>query len=186
MTRTSIITRFSAMGAATLLACSSFAAQATPVQGSLGGTSQGQITINATVANSVQITGLTDITFSNQNPTVAAAANESVCVWSNTSTKGYNIKATGSGSSNAFTLANGGNTVPYTVQWAATTGQTSGTLLTSGTALTSQTTTAVNPTCSSAPTTTASLIIGITSANLLTMTGSATYTGTLNLLVAPE
>jgi len=186
MTRTSIIRRFGAMGAATLFACSSFAAQATPVQGSLGGTSQGQITINASVPKSVQITGLSDITFTNQDPTVAAAANESVCVWSNTSTKGYNVKATGSGSSNAFTLANGGNTVPYTVQWAASANQTTGTSLTSGTPLTGLTTTAVNATCSSAPTTTASLIIGITTTNLQTMIGAATYTGTLTLLVAPE
>lgn len=185
MTRFQKIARFGAMGAATLLACSSFAAQAAN-QGSLGGTSQGQITINASVPNSVQITGLADISFTNQNPTVAASSAQSVCVWSNTSTKGYNIKATGSGSSNAFTIANGGNTVPYTVQWAATSGQSSGTPLTSGTALTGQTTTAVNATCSSAPLTTATLIVGISTANLQTMIGSATYTGTLNLLVAPE
>jgi hypothetical protein len=185
MTRVSLIRRFGAAGATALFACSSVAAQAAS-QGSLGGTSQGQITISASVPNSVQITGLSDIAFTNQDPTVAAAGTENVCVWSNTGTKGYNIKATGSGLSNAFTLANSGNTVPYTVEWAATSGQNSGTALTTNVALTGLTTAAINATCSSAPLTTASLIVRISTANLQTMVGSASYTGTLTLLVAPE
>jgi hypothetical protein len=107
-------------------------------------------------------------------------------VFSNTATKGYNIKATGSGTSSAFTLANAALTVPYTVEWANTSAQTSGSALTANTALTGQTSTAANPSCNSGANPTASLIVKISSANLLTMQSNTAYTGTLTLLVGPE
>jgi hypothetical protein len=109
-----------------------------------------------------------------------------VCVYSNTSTKGYNVTATGSGSASAFTLSNGAATVPYSVEWAGSSGQSSGTGLTSGTALTGLSSTATNPTCSAGPTSTASLVVKITSTNLQGMQAATTYTGTLTLVVAPE
>jgi hypothetical protein len=155
-------------------------------QGSFGATSTGSISISASVPSRVQISGLTDVAFTNQDPSTAASNAQNTCVWSNTSTKGYSITATGSGASNAFTLANGALTVPYTVQWANTSGQTSGTALTTATALTGQTSTATSPTCVSAPSTTASLVIGISAANLSSMQASTTYSGTLTLLVQPE
>ena len=49
------------------------------------------------------ITGLSDVTFTNQDPATAASSAQSVCVWSNTATKAYTITATGSGTANAFT-----------------------------------------------------------------------------------
>ncbi|MDO6414999.1 hypothetical protein Q4F19_11460 [Sphingomonas sp. BIUV-7] len=155
-------------------------------QGTLGTTSTGTITITASVANRAQITGLTDVTFSAVDPGTAATNAQSDCVWTNTATKGYSITATGSGTSGAFTLANGGLSVPYSVQWAASTGQSSGTGLTSGTPLAGMTSTAVNPTCSTSPTTTSSLIVGITAPNLQSMTAGTSYTGTLTLLVTPQ
>lgn len=155
-------------------------------QGTLGATSTGSVSITASVANRAQITGLTDISFSAVDPATAATSAQSDCVWSNTATKGYSITATGSGTSGAFTLANGALTVPYTVQWAASTGQTSGSALTAGTALGGLTTTAANPTCSTGAATTSSLIVSISSANLQGMTAGASYTGTLTLLVTPQ
>jgi hypothetical protein len=155
-------------------------------QGTLGVTSTGSITITASVANRAQITGLSDVTFSAVDPGTAASSAQSDCVWSNTATKGYSITATGSGTSGAFTLANGALSVPYSVQWAASTGQSSGTALTAGAALPGMTSTAVNPTCSTSPTTTSSLIVGITAANLQSMTAGTSYTGTLTLLVTPQ
>jgi hypothetical protein len=155
-------------------------------QGTLGSTSTGSISIGASVPNKIELSGLSDVSFTNQDPSVAASNAQNVCVWSNTSTKGYNVTASGSGTANAFTLANGAATVPYTVQWAGSSGQTSGTALVSGTALHGLTSTATNPTCASGPTSSASLIVNISAANLQTMQAAATYTGTLTLVVAPE
>lgn len=178
--------RFGAMAAA-IAACALVATPASASnQGSLGATSTGNVTITATVANRAQITGLNDVTFSNVDPGTTATNSQSNCVWSNTATKGYSITATGSGTSGAFTLANGGLSVPYTVQWNASANQTSGTALTSGTPLAGLTTTAANPTCSSSPTTTSSLIVSISSTNLQGMVAATSYTGTLTLLVTPQ
>ena len=168
--------------AATLVAHPALAA----TQGSLGATSTGSVAINASVPNRVQLTGLTDVSFANQDPATAATNAQNVCVWSNTSTKGYNVTATGSGTANAFTLANGALTVPYTVEWAGSTGQTSGTALASGTALTGLTSLATNAQCASGPSKSASLIVRISTANLQTMQAATSYTGTLTLVVAPE
>ncbi len=88
--------------------------------------------------------------------------------------------------SSAFTLANGGNTVPYTVQWANTASQTAGTALVAGTASTGKTSLATQNQCLSGPADSASLIVGISTADLGTMQAGVNYTGTLTLVVAPE
>lgn len=155
-------------------------------QGSLGSNSTGSISIGASIPGRVQLSGLSDVAFTNQDPSVAAANAQSVCVWSNTATKGYNVTATGNGAANAFTLANGALTVPYSVEWAGTSGQTSGSALTAGTALTGLTSTATSTNCASGPGSSASLIVKISSANLQSMQAATTYTGLLTLVVAPE
>ena len=155
-------------------------------QGSLGATSTGNITITVSVPSRVQITGLTDVAFTNVDPSTTATNAQSNCVWSNTATKGYTITATGSGTSGAFTLASGALTpVSYSVQWNQSTGQSSGTALTAATASSTFNSTATTPTCATAPATSSSLIVSITSAQLLTMASLTTYTGTLTLLVSP-
>ena len=155
-------------------------------QGSLGSTSTGSISIGASVPNRIQISGLADVSFTNQDPATPAANAQNVCVWSNTSTKGYNVTATGSGTGSAFTLANGAATVPYAVEWAGSSGQSTGTALTTGSALTGLTSTATNATCSSGPGSSASLIVKIPTTRLQSMQAAASYTGTLTLVVAPE
>ena len=170
-----------------MIAGSPAIAATTPLQGNLGSSSQGQITISATIPASVQLTKLSDLSFGSLDPATATQLTENPCVWSNTATKGYSITATGSGASNAFTLSNGTTTLPYGVQWAGSTGQTTGTTLNPGTAATGFTSTATNPVCASGPTTTASLIVGFTTAQMQAAVGSATaYTGTLTLVVAPQ
>lgn len=160
---------------------------AASTQGSFGATSTGSLTINASVPGRVRISGLSDVTFTNADPSVNATDAQNVCVWSNTSTRGYNITATGSGTAGAFTLASGAlPVVPYTVQWASSSGQTSGTSLTAATALTGQTSTATNSDCSAGPSASASLVVSIGSATLQGMDAGVTYNGTLTLLVAPE
>lgn len=169
------------------LVCGMTAGQAiAATDGSLGTTSTGIINISASVPNRARITGLSDVSFANQNPSTAASNAQNVCVWSNTATKGYTITATGSGTASAFTLTNGTGTVPYSVQWAASKDQTSGSALTAGTASSSLISTATQQTCSSGPTASASLIVGIATTDLGGMTAGSNYTGTLTLLVTPQ
>jgi hypothetical protein len=152
--------------------------------GTVGMTSQGTVGISATVPGRVKLTKLTDVTFSGVDPSVAASRAQSVCVWSNTAGRLYTIRATGDGASNAFTLAAGTATVPYTVQWAATSGQASGSAMTTGTDLTSQSSAAVTQDCGGG--TSASLIVGIASTDLQGMITGTPYTGTLTLLVSAQ
>jgi hypothetical protein len=173
-----------AIGAATMTVLVTPASAAT--DGTVGATSTGTVGISASVPSRVRITGLADVAFTNHDPVAAASSAQDVCVWSNTATKGYSIVATGSGASNAFTLTNGSATVPYSVQWSGTAGNTSGTALSTGTAATGLVSTATNHQCASGPSNTASLIVGISTADLGTMQAATSYTGTLTLLVAPE
>jgi hypothetical protein len=171
---------------AALLIGSSGVAQAS-TQGSIGATSTGSVTINASVPPRVRISKLTDVNFTNTDPSVDAVNAQNVCVWSNTATKGYRVTATGSGASSAFTLASGAlPVVPYSVEWAASTGQTSGMALATNTPLTGQASTATRSDCSAGPAESASLIVRIGAAALQAMPASTAYSGTLTLLVAPE
>lgn len=174
---------FAAASAALLLASPATAA---PSQGSFGATSTGSISINASVPGRVRISKLSDVTFANADPSVDASNAQNVCVWSNTSTRGYSITATGSGSSSAFALSNGTDAVPYTVGWAQSSGETTGSSLTAGAALTGQTSTATNSDCSAGPAASASLVVTIASSTLQSMAAGVDYTGTLTLVVAPE
>ena len=174
---------FAAASAALLLASPATAA---PSQGSFGATSTGSISINASVPGRVRISKLSDVTFANVDPSVDASNAQNVCVWSNTSTRGYSITATGSGSSSAFALSNGTDAVPYTVGWAQSSGETTGSSLTAGAALTGQTSTATNLDCSAGPAASASLVVTIASSTLQSMAAGVDYTGTLTLVVAPE
>lgn len=152
--------------------------------GLFGASSTGTVAISATVPGRVMLTKLSDVTFNVIDPTVAATKAQDVCVWSNTVGRQYTIKATGSGASDAFTLAASGNTVPYSVEWAQTSGKSAGTALSAGVALTSQASGAVTQNCGGGAS--ASLILGISSDDLQTMTASTAYTGTLTLVVSAQ
>ena len=183
MTNRFRIASVAGLAASMLLAEPAFAS----TQGSFGSTSTGSVTINASVPGRVRISGLSDVTFSSVDPSVDASNAQNVCVWSNTSTRGYTITATGSGTANAFTLSSGAlPAVPYTVEWASSSGQTSGTSLTAATTLSGQTSTAINSDCSAGPAASASLVVSIGSATLQSMSAGVTYNGTLTLVVAPE
>lgn len=155
-------------------------------QGTQGSTSTGSVSINASVPNRVRISGLDDISLLNLDPSVDASTNQDVCVWSNTSTRGYSITASGSGAGDAFTLASGTETVPYSVEWASSTGQANGTALVAGSPESGLTSNATHQLCSSGPAGSASLIVKLASADLSEMQAGLTYTGTLTLLVQPE
>jgi hypothetical protein len=170
------------------LAGSSAAMAAT--QGSPGTTSSGSVTINASIAARVAISNLTDVTFADTDlaPVLGAGTSaqktESVCVWSNNADRGYFITATGSGTSNAFTLASGANpVVPYSVAWNQLTAQTTGTALTAATKSAKFTSTAVLTNCGGGAS--ATLLVSILGTDASTMLAGAAYTGTLTLLVSP-
>lgn len=155
-------------------------------QGSLGSTSTGSITITASIGAKAQISGLSDLTFSSLDAVNNSTLSQNACVWSNTATKNYTIKATGSGASNAFTVKDASNNViPYTVAWAATSGASSGTALTSGSASSSIATSATSPTCGGTGST-STLFVSLAAADQQAMIAGNSYTGTLTLLVTPQ
>ena len=156
-------------------------------QGTLGATSTGKVVITASVPQQVRISGLSDVNFNNQDPTALATNAQDVCVWSNSATRGYNIVASGSGTSNAFTIKSGTlPVIPYTVQWDDVSGAKSGNALTTGVGLYSQTSNATKSDCSGLSGESASLIVEIAATDLQDMQATASYTGTLTLTVAPE
>ena len=159
------------------------ASAATP--GTLGATSTGSIGISATVPGRVQISGLSDVAFGTVDPATPASSAQDVCVWSNTSGRTYDITATGSGAASAFTLTDGSNLLPYSVEWGANAGLSSGSAFTAGTSLTGLASAATDPTCSSGPAASASLIVKMTAADMQAAVASS-YTGTLTLVVAPR
>lgn len=145
--------------------------------------------ISLSIGILAQLTNLSDITFASVAPETNAVNSQNVCAWTNALSRGYTILATGSGTGSAFTLATTGGTiktVAYTVGWANTANAGSTTALSANTTSGSFTTAAQTPTCTLAgPAASATLQIVIPSANLLTMTASAPYTGSLTLTISP-
>lgn len=158
---------------------------AAATDGTLGATSTGSIAITASVPNRAKISGLSDVNFTNQDPASAASNAQSICVWSNTATRSYTVTATGSGTASAFALSNAGSDVPFQVQWAGASGALTGVTLNAGSASPSFTSSAVDPNCTSGASASASLIVGIDTASLSSMSAGANYTGTLQLLITP-
>jgi hypothetical protein len=140
----------------------------------------------AAANDKVRITGLTDVAFGSiANLGADAVRSQSLCLFSNSSTNGYNVTATGTGSGGAFTLTSGALSLPFDVQWSSSSGQSSGSQLSPNVPLTGQVSTASQQTCSSGPATSASLIV-ILRATALSSATAGTYAGTLTLLVSPE
>ncbi len=172
-----------------LLAFSSNGQAAT--QGTLGATSQGTATITVTKAVQAQISDISDMTLPSWSiGDGAVALSSDVCVYSTTGS--YTVRATGSGTGSAFTIASGSNLLAYTVTWNA---GGAGGLSNTGTALTSNVTSSsfsnastTSALCSGggASNDTARVIVGITGSDMNAAASSATpYSGTLTMLVTP-
>lgn len=139
-------------------------------------------------AQNVQIASLTDVSFG----TIASVAtnrtaSQTLCVYSGVTN--YTIRATGSGTSGAFTIGIAGNSaaqLPYTVQWASTGSQTAGTQLIAGQG-SRFTPNPLNLLCSlgSLLASSASLIVTLPATNLSAAL-AGNYTGTLSLMVSPN
>ena len=139
-------------------------------------------------AATVDISGLQDVTFSSLDPTVSVTRSQNLCVFSNTLLGLYSVTARGSGSASAFTLSAGGSVapLPYQVQWSAVSGASSGMALSPATALTGQASNAILPTCALGPSSSASLIVMLRASDLQAAGSGLTYSGTLNLTIAPD
>ena len=160
-------------------------------QGTLGTNSTGSITISVTKPARARITNLNDLTAASW---IIGGGNQvltdDVCVYSTRPSGGYTVKATGSGSAGAFTLANGASLLPYTVIWNSA---GVGALANTGTALTATVTSAAltkaatdSSTCNGTTAgPTARLVVTISAANL-TAVVAGTYTGTITLLATPN
>jgi hypothetical protein len=137
-------------------------------------------------SNKVRITDLSDVNFGViGNLGVDAIRSQSVCLFADTNSNGYNVTASGTGPGGAFVLSSGPRTMSYEVQWSNSSGQGSGTQLASNVPLTGQVSGATHQTCSNGPATTASLIILLRS-NVLSSATAGAYNGTLTLVVGVE
>jgi hypothetical protein len=140
----------------------------------------------ALAADKVRISGLADVSFGTiGNLGADAVRSQSLCLYSNSSTNGYNVTATGGGPGGSFLLSSGGLSLPYEVQWSSSAGQSSGIKLNPNVPLTGQVSAATQQACGSGPASSASLIVVLRSSALSSATAGA-YSGTLSLLVAPE
>ena len=137
-------------------------------------------------SNKVRITKLSDVAFGTiANLGSDAVRSQSVCVYSDTNTNGYNVTATGTGPGGTFRLSSGPQALSYEVQWSGSPGQNSGVQLSPSLPLTGQTSSATNQMCNAGPATSASLIVVLRSTALSSAT-AGTYNGTLTLVVGPE
>jgi hypothetical protein len=151
--------------------------------GNLGATSQGTLTISLTIDPLVQISDLDDITLPTFTGTGPVSGSDDVCVYSNNG--GFDITATGSGASSAFTLAGTGtNTIPYSVAWANSSGATSGTSMSTSVPLDNQVATFTGGAdCGGGTNTTVLVTVGAADLNVAP---TDTYAGILTLMVAPQ
>jgi hypothetical protein len=146
--------------------------------------------LTATPAHAnARITGLTDVNFGTINVFADTPIAQNVCVYSvlggTTTRRPYSVRATGSGTGGAFTLASGARTLPYEVRWDDTRNQTTGTQLTAGVDSSGYVTGNVSQTCTAGANENASLIITITGTSLASAT-AGTYTGVLTILITPN
>lgn len=153
--------------------------------GTIGGTSSGSLLVSLTVPQLVRISSLDDIDLGTFSGAGDVTGRDDVCVWS--TTRGYRVTASGSGTAGAFQLTGASPTdvIPYQVQWADAAGETSGAALSTGAALNAQSAATSSPTCGGGSALNASVIVVIAETDMTAATASA-YSGTLSLLVEPQ
>lgn len=160
-------------------------------EGTLGTSSTGALNFSVTKPPRADISNLSDLQVANWIAGDGAVTlTEDVCVYSTRPSGGYTVLATGSGSSEAFTLNSGLSTLAYLVSWNA---GGVGSLSDTGTSLTANvvsgglTAAATDSSsCSGTnPGPTARLIVNITNAEM-SSAASGSYTGTLTLTITPN
>ena len=135
-----------------------------------------------------RITDLADVAFGTISATTDQSRSENICAYSSTGFFGgadYSVRATGSGSGGAFTLASGSARLPYEVQWADSPNQTSGVSLSAGSLKSGFGNSAFLQNCTFQAQGTASLTIIIRGTQLAAAT-AGNYTGTLQITIVPD
>jgi spore coat protein U-like protein len=155
-----------------------FGAQAAN-DGTLGSTSTGDFEIIVALQDLVQISRLNDLDFGTYAGSGNLVGNEAFCVYRN-GTGAYQATLTGDGTGGAFTIASGGNTIPYTVSYDDGGGAAA---VTTGTLNTGLMGNATAADCGAADNTT--VTITMTEAALQSQP-TGTYQGTLTILIGPE
>jgi hypothetical protein len=142
----------------------------------------------AQAAGTAQVSQLQDVTFTSLDPMSSASRSMNLCVFSSSTGALYSVSAHGDGAGGAFTLSAGGSipVLPYSVLWAATSGQTTGTALSPNQPLANQTSSALNLLCLAGIGTSASLTIGLATSDLQQATSGVTYTGVLTVTVTAQ
>ncbi|URD60179.1 hypothetical protein M8312_10310 [Sphingomonas sp. KRR8] len=134
----------------------------------------------------VKIGNLTDYNFGTiTNLSADRTLASSICVYSAKTTPGYNVTASGNGAGGAFTLAGGGGTLAYEVQWNQAPNMASGTTLRPNVPLTGLLTTAIQANCNNGPPSSASLIVVLRAA-ALQAAPSGTFSGVLTIIIGSE
>jgi len=137
-------------------------------------------------SNKVRVTALSDVSFGTvANLSIDSIANQSVCIFADTVTNGYNVTASGAGPGGSFVLSSGAATLAYDVQWSSSPGQSTGATLSANVPLTGQVSSATQQSCSSGPASSASLIVVLRSA-ALSSAAAGTYSGNLTLVIGAE
>lgn len=137
-------------------------------------------------SNNVRLTKVSDVAFGMlANFAADAIQSQSLCVYANTDTNGYNVRAFGSGSGGEFTLASGGDTLPFDVQWNSVAGTSNGAQLLPNVAMTGQVSSARQQTCNSGPAFSGSLVVILRAASV-SSAAAGTYSGSLTVVIAPE
>jgi len=148
--------------------------------GSLGATSVGTSVVTVTIPSMVRITGVANLTIASYSGP-SAFASDSVCVYSNTGN--YTVTMTsGEGSYVLRGVTDNTKTIGYSVEWAASSGASSGTSLTYNTASGTLAGSSASVTCGGGDN--ATLIVRVTDANVGTAPAQD-YTDTLTITVAP-
>ncbi|MGI9324759.1 MAG: hypothetical protein ACR2PZ_06035 [Pseudomonadales bacterium] len=163
-------------GFAAAMATSAIAA----TQGTPGFTSTGSLVITVDVNDEVRISSLADI---NLGPFagVDMTGSSPACIYRNGIPTTYQITGTGSGAANAFTLTDGTNTVPYSVDYTDLNGTNA---LTTGSALLAQDGADNDVNCANTGDN-GSIDVTVTAVDAAALPAAA-YTGTLTLVVAPN
>lgn len=134
----------------------------------------------------VKIGNLTDYNFGTiTNLSTDRSLASSFCVYSAKTTPGYNVTASGSGAGGAFTMAGGGGTLAYEVQWNMLPNMASGTTLRPNVTLGGLLTTAIQANCNNGPPTSASMIVILRTA-ALQAAPSGSFSGVLTIIIGSE
>lgn len=151
-------------------------------QGSLGGTSTGDIDIDVTVGDQIQVTALQDITGSHV-PGADFTGSSTACVYTNNPTGNYDVTMTSSnpGAGNVFQLSDGATDVVYNISY--NDGNSSAAMLSGQVNTTFDNADTASTTCGGTPQ--SSIDITVPAANL-DVVGAGTYSDVVTILVSPR